>query len=171
MGKNSCDCMFGHVGGFLKDVEQCECVESINKICTIIGSTQQSINNKKKQHDSTTMIPIPWEISDAEVSQYKQTHYKMQFSGIKSYYCFSAKSDDVNGSEEGQIYNHGLSNNSSSKTISWKAKEVKRTKDPKQNPTSDPEKDKQSFRSLEASNNNLRKLLSELQSVDSSNNQ
>ena len=62
---------------------------------------------KNTKQDTTTMILI--------ASQYKQTHYiinyKMQFSGIKSYYCFTAESYDVDGDTEDCIYNHGLSNN------------------------------------------------------------
>ena len=74
------------------------------------------------------MLPIAGEIADEEVSQYKSTHYKMQFAGIKSYYCFTSEGCELEGREKGIIYNHGLSNNVHGQEISWKAKPLIRKK-------------------------------------------
>lgn len=65
-----------------------------------------------------------------------------------------------------QIYNHGLSNNVHSETLRWKLEERKRTKDPKQNPSSDSETNKENFKAMESANNKLKNLLRKLQCIN-----
>ena len=175
-GKKDCDAMFSHINGYLSNAEQSQRVDSIQKICSIIKATQTSINDETKQQNdkkkrkqspqrvTTSVIPIAWEISEAQEAEYKSSHPKMNFSGVTAYYCLSATSANLNGNKI--IYNHGISANSTSLPVKWSKGSVTRNKDPKKNPTSDPESDKDNFATLTNANNKLRDALHQIDNLD-----
>ena len=173
-GKNDCDAMFSHIGGFLTNAEQSQRVDSIQKICEIIKTSQSSVNDEKKEKnekgnkktklETTTIIPIPWEISENEEGEYKSNHPKMDFNGITAYYCLSATSENLN--KKKIIYNHGISSNTTSIPIKWNDGTVARSKDPKKNPTSDPESDKHNFTTLTNANTKLREALYQIDRLE-----
>ena len=122
-GKNDCAAMFSHFGGYLTNAEQSERVDSIEKICEIIKMAQENVNEEKQQKNAkkknkdktelktTTILPIAWQITPDEESEYKSNHSKMDFNGITAYYCLSATSSNVNNATK-IIYNYGISSNS-----------------------------------------------------------
>ena len=184
-GKNDCDSMFGHISGFLRDAEQSQRIDSIKKICEVIENAQKYVNDDKKaiqekrnksqksknykspNTDTVTMIPIEWKMSRAEVDQYKTKHTKMEFNGITAYYCMRAESFNlnINGVINRVIYNHGLSLNDQSQALKWKEGDITRSKDPKQNPTTDPQSDKTNFKTLANANQKLRQALEDIDNI------
>ena len=110
------------------------------------------------------MILLLWETIDDEVATIQNTiQYKMKFAGIKSFYCHRAESQNLDANGQLKIICiHGFSDNIRSKAVNWTVEHGKRLKYPKQNPTSDPETNKEDFTAMESANYKLKKLVKDL---------